>query len=113
MQRHHRQNTAAPRSKGYVLVAQSHPKLDMLSTKLFRISACFKPFCRQSARCVSYIQGQSPEGEPKVREYFYYIDHQGQVSLSCMILIYIMPGGGVLRFRMGTDVRPGIPTTTL
>ena len=22
-------------------------------------------------------------------------------------------GGGVLRFRMGTDVRPGIPTTTL
>ena len=29
-------------------------------------------------RCVSYIQGQSPS--PKTREYFYYIDHQGQVS---------------------------------
>ena len=26
---------------------------------------------------VSYIQGQSPN--PKTREYFYYIDHQGQV----------------------------------
>ncbi|XP_043923257.1 UPF0598 protein C8orf82 homolog [Protopterus annectens] len=27
----------------------------------------------------SYIQGQSPD--PKVREYFYYIDHQGQLFL--------------------------------
>jgi len=26
---------------------------------------------------VTYIQGQSPE--PRVREYFYYIDHQGMV----------------------------------
>lgn len=30
-------------------------------------------------RCVSYVQGQSPS--PKTREYFYYIDHQGQVGL--------------------------------
>ncbi|XP_075213074.1 UPF0598 protein CG30010 [Lycorma delicatula] len=28
---------------------------------------------------VSYVQGQSPE--PKVREYFYYIDHQGMLFL--------------------------------
>lgn len=30
-------------------------------------------------RCnyVSYVQGQSPE--PGIREYFYYIDHQGMV----------------------------------
>lgn len=28
-------------------------------------------------RSVTYVQGQSPE--PRVREYFYYIDHQGQV----------------------------------
>lgn len=28
-------------------------------------------------RLVSYVQGQEPE--PKVREYFYYIDHQGMV----------------------------------
>lgn len=28
-------------------------------------------------RFVSYVQGQEPE--PKVREYFYYIDHQGMV----------------------------------
>ena len=27
---------------------------------------------------VTYIQGQSPE--PRIREYFYYIDHQGQVT---------------------------------
>lgn len=27
--------------------------------------------------CVKYVQGQSPE--PRVREYFYYIDHQGMV----------------------------------
>ncbi|XP_076448976.1 UPF0598 protein CG30010-like [Babylonia areolata] len=30
-------------------------------------------------RHVSYVQGQSPE--PKIREYFYYIDHQGQLFL--------------------------------
>lgn len=29
-------------------------------------------------RNVSYVQGQEPE--PKVREYFYFIDHQGMVS---------------------------------
>lgn len=32
---------------------------------------------------VSYIQGQSPE--PRIREYFYYIDHQGQVREICII----------------------------
>ncbi|CAH1108705.1 unnamed protein product [Psylliodes chrysocephalus] len=30
-------------------------------------------------RNVSYVQGQSPE--PKIREYFYYIDHQGMLFL--------------------------------
>lgn len=33
-------------------------------------------FCRNVS---SYIQGQSPE--PRIREYFYYIDHQGQLFL--------------------------------
>lgn len=28
-------------------------------------------------RSVSYVQGQEPE--PKIREYFYFIDHQGMV----------------------------------
>uniref|UniRef100_A0A8C6EI06 Chromosome 8 open reading frame 82 n=1 Tax=Microcebus murinus TaxID=30608 RepID=A0A8C6EI06_MICMU len=28
---------------------------------------------------VSYTQGQSPE--PRTREYFYYVDHQGQLFL--------------------------------
>ncbi|KAJ7383139.1 hypothetical protein OS493_030289 [Desmophyllum pertusum] len=32
-----------------------------------------------SRHVVSYVQGQSPA--PKVREYFYYIDHQGQLFL--------------------------------
>ena len=27
--------------------------------------------------------------------------------------VIVFDPGGVLRFRMGTDVRPGIPTTTL
>lgn len=33
---------------------------------------------------VTYIQGQSPQ--PRVREYFYYIDHQGMVFF---ILLYV------------------------
>lgn len=32
-----------------------------------------------SRTAASYIQGQSPE--PRIREYFYYIDHQGQLFL--------------------------------
>lgn len=32
-----------------------------------------------SLRWISYVQGQSPE--PKIREYFYFIDHQGQLFL--------------------------------
>ncbi|XP_047107959.1 UPF0598 protein CG30010 [Schistocerca piceifrons] len=31
------------------------------------------------SRCVSYVQGQSPE--PNIREYFYYVDHQGMLFL--------------------------------
>lgn len=34
--------------------------------------------CSQE-RCVTYVQGQAPE--PKIREYFYYIDHQGMLFL--------------------------------
>lgn len=37
-------------------------------------------------RNVAYVQGQEPE--PKIREYFYYIDHEGMVSflrLECLI----------------------------
>lgn len=33
-----------------------------------------------SRNIAAYIQGQSPE--PRIREYFYYIDHQGQVSVN-------------------------------
>ncbi|XP_035678211.1 UPF0598 protein CG30010-like [Branchiostoma floridae] len=34
---------------------------------------------RRAHRALSYVQGQAPE--PKVREYFYYIDHQGQLFM--------------------------------
>ncbi|XP_069572956.1 UPF0598 protein C8orf82 homolog isoform X1 [Brachyistius frenatus] len=35
--------------------------------------------CTASRTAASYVQGQSPE--PRIREYFYYIDHQGQLFL--------------------------------
>nr|XP_002735137.2 PREDICTED: UPF0598 protein C8orf82 homolog [Saccoglossus kowalevskii] len=34
---------------------------------------------KQHVRCLHYIQGQEPS--PTIREYFYYIDHQGQLFL--------------------------------
>jgi len=37
---------------------------------------------------VQYVQGQSPE--KKIREYFYYIDHQGMVSRK--ICVYRLTG---------------------
>ncbi|XP_067871832.1 UPF0598 protein C8orf82 homolog [Heterodontus francisci] len=38
-----------------------------------------RSFSLSISRSVSYSQGQSPE--PRIREYFYYIDHQGQLFL--------------------------------
>lgn len=38
-------------------------------------------------RNVSYVQGQSPE--PKIREYFYYIDHQGMVRILKLGLFWL------------------------
>lgn len=36
--------------------------------------------CKRNERyCVTYVQGQSPE--TRIREYFYYIDHQGMLFL--------------------------------
>ncbi|CAH0393393.1 unnamed protein product [Bemisia tabaci] len=54
---------------------------------VFRVDHIFSPFLQVQKhfrtcigqRCVSYQQGQSPE--PKVREYFYFIDHQGMLFL--------------------------------
>ncbi|XP_029634798.1 UPF0598 protein CG30010 [Octopus sinensis] len=45
---------------------------------LLRSRASAAPLFR-SFRNLHYIQGQSPE--PNIREYFYYIDHQGQLFL--------------------------------
>ncbi|CAL1592674.1 unnamed protein product [Knipowitschia caucasica] len=39
----------------------------------------FCAFGRRWCSGLSYVQGQSPE--PRIREYFYYIDHQGQLFL--------------------------------
>ena len=46
----------------------------MILKKLF-----YQPQFVNVVRTISYIQGQSPE--PKVREYFYFIDHQGMVNI--------------------------------
>ncbi|XP_031725525.1 UPF0598 protein C8orf82 homolog isoform X1 [Anarrhichthys ocellatus] len=40
---------------------------------------CLPAGCSASRFTATYIQGQSPE--PRIREYFYYIDHQGQLFL--------------------------------
>ena len=46
-----------------------------------RLTSCFRPSVRllQPISRLHYEQGQSPK--PNIREYFYYIDHQGQVSI--------------------------------
>ena len=47
-----------------------------------RLNVCVQKYkiCTQvSSRSLHYIQGQAPE--PNIREYFYYIDHQGQVNI--------------------------------
>ncbi|XP_024866582.1 UPF0598 protein C8orf82 homolog isoform X2 [Kryptolebias marmoratus] len=41
--------------------------------------SCIPAGYASSTRAVTYIQGQSPE--PRIREYFYYMDHQGQLFL--------------------------------
>lgn len=40
---------------------------------------CMSPVYTASRSTATYVQGQSPE--PRIREYFYYIDHQGQLFL--------------------------------
>ncbi|XP_041968427.1 UPF0598 protein CG30010 [Aricia agestis] len=46
------------------------------SFEILRLNLDATKLCR---RYVTYIQGQEPE--PRVREYFYYIDHQGMLFL--------------------------------
>ncbi|XP_050675928.1 UPF0598 protein CG30010 [Leptidea sinapis] len=38
-----------------------------------------KQITKIQTSCIHYVQGQEPE--PKIREYFYYIDHQGMLFL--------------------------------
>lgn len=58
-----------------VLARSCKQSRNMLSPKLFRVP--LSPVISQY-KFLHYVQGQEPE--PKVREYFYYIDHQGMVS---------------------------------
>lgn len=50
------------------------PRIKALSSI---IKQSFLPL-KYELRAVHYVQGQEPE--PKIREYFYFIDHQGMVS---------------------------------
>lgn len=40
-------------------------------------NALLQQYGHAQKRLLQYVQGQEPE--PKIREYFYYIDHQGMV----------------------------------
>lgn len=45
-----------------------------------QVANLFRPksYLKECRLHLSYVQGQSPE--PKIREYFYFIDHEGMVS---------------------------------
>lgn len=54
-------------------------KKSLISGNIFRV------IYLKQVRNVSYVQGQSPK--PGIREYFYYIDHQGQVRLQVYLTL--------------------------
>lgn len=59
---------------------------DMALLKSLRRVVMTPVIYKYPCRNVAYVQGQEPE--PKIREYFYYIDHEGMVSflrLECLI----------------------------
>ena len=61
-------------------VASNYTNLGHKVNKILKEKSGFmkvRPFLR-FIRPLSYVQGQW--SDPKTREYFYYIDHQGQVS---------------------------------
>ncbi|XP_041862665.1 UPF0598 protein C8orf82 homolog [Melanotaenia boesemani] len=51
----------------------------VLSCRALTALRCLFPGYTASRSSATYVQGQSPE--PRIREYFYYIDHQGQLFL--------------------------------
>lgn len=61
-----------------VLKSEINTKYTKLTKMLsIRYKLIKNVFCKQNYRFLHYIQGQEPEA--KVREYFYFIDHQGMV----------------------------------
>lgn len=50
------------------MISILHKRVGFITSQKF-------PFSKRT--CAIYVQGQSPQ--PRVREYFYYIDHQGMV----------------------------------
>ncbi|KAM9832085.1 UPF0598 protein C8orf82 homolog [Neosynchiropus ocellatus] len=57
--------------------ASAAPLLPSAAPGVLRLLRACRRACSTGAG--AYVQGQSPE--PKVREYFYYVDHQGQLFL--------------------------------
>ncbi len=57
-------------------------KINMANRKILGLPGhlLLKDYFSKQVRCFSYTQGQSPR--KGVREYFYYIDHQGQVGMN-------------------------------
>lgn len=53
--------------------------LSSAESKLYKINQVTSALGRSPIRSISYLQGQEPE--PKIREYFYFIDHEGMVSI--------------------------------
>jgi hypothetical protein len=54
----------------------------ILRNSITKILLGYRRFSEPQIRHVNYIQGQSDGQNKKIREYFYYIDHQGQVKLT-------------------------------
>lgn len=49
-------------------------------------------FLRRNYSQVVYKQGQENHKDPKIREYFYFVDHNGMVSSHALLLFRIIVG---------------------
>lgn len=60
-------------------------KYNLLKTFLSASTKSILTYTRATLSKVSYIQGQSPH--KNIREYFYYIDHQGMVNTFIKLIL--------------------------
>lgn len=64
---------------------QIHQNSNMITR--YRNTLATNIILKPLSRRLHYVQGQEPE--PKIREYFYYIDHQGMVcNLRSKLLLF-------------------------